>query len=652
MKIPSNKTWIQLNEGEITGVLHETKNVALDTIGQLKLARRPVAIMSSQQDLDFSDTIAITYFDSKYIAITDDELFAGDLLGNTWSQITGFSPNTTLDSDAIVFNNRLVVTTDANVDDWGGGVDDNTGLYSLTSGVPHPMAIFDSNPTYKLAIGNGSSLKLLDTSYAASPTVLTLASQFIITSIAYRNGYLYLGTKTNDGSEARIFIWNGSGTNAQYEVPVGTEWVYSIIPFGSTVAALTNAGQLLTISGAQANVIANLPVYQMPHARWQGATSSIPRVYHRGMVAVGQTIFINLDGKIEEGFIPEMKTGIWVYDPDAGLYHRATSSTDKLVSDNSLSVTDNIITTTLDHNLLNGDTVQFETLFGLSGLDIDYAYYVTVIDTNQIKLSLSREAQTSGQYVSITGTAVGSDELFYFPNTDGGSQDCRPGAIALTSINETGKLTLESEVLWGSRSRNQAGDTVYTLNSFHDSSHVGSFTTQRIYTENIEQTWKDLYPFIDGMTNEYDKVILKAQTKYQRQVILLDGVWAASNVINTGNTAQSTAWSDIEEGDELVIYDGYGQGKTVHVTNIEAGALTYSVTVDESIGTVNGVCIFYRTNFKKFGECTTTNFDNGFFKAPLLENMKSPWIKIKVELRGADMAINMLELSNVIHKNT
>jgi len=652
MKIPSNKIWTQLNQGEVTGILNETQNISLDTIGQLKLARRPVAITSSTTDANLNDVVALTYFDNNYIAITDDALFKGGLTGAPWSQEVDFTPATSTNSDAITYNNRLVVTTNSNVADWDGNVDDNYSLESLTSGVPHPMAIFDSLPTYKLAVGNGNTVKILDTSYVASSTVLTLASQFIVTTLAYRSGFLYVGTKTKDGTEARVFIWNGDGASAQYEVPVGCEWVYSVVPYGESVAAVTSNGQILQISGTTATLLAAFPVYYAPNALWQGSTNGVPKVYHRGMVAYGQSLYINIEGDLDTGFLPSMKSGLWVFDPDAGLYHMATASSDTLVRDGSLSVADSVITTSATHYLKDGDAVQFFSVSGLSGVDANYVYYVKVISATSIKLALSRKALAAEKYVTITGTAGASDRLFYFPNRDNGSQDARAGAICLSSINETAKESVSSEVLWGARTHSEDGTVVYTVNVFHDSNTVGSFTTQRVYSDNIEQAWKEAYTFMDGIVTDNDSIVVKAQSKAGTKPILLSGVWSATNVINTNTTAQSSAWSDIEIGDELVLYNGKGQGKTVHVTAVEAGALVYQITIDEDYGVVNDLIEFYRTDFKKIGEYSKDNKESKEFIKNSLLGITSAWVKIKIEMRGAGVAVNQLELSNVVSKST
>jgi hypothetical protein len=602
--------------------------------------------------------MAIVYFDNNYTVVTSDRVFQGDLDGGTFTEEATFTPTTTLATDAIVFEDasalQLIVTTATNFARWTGGGSIDYALGSLTADVPHPLCIFDSNPTYKLTIGNGNEVKTYDTSYVANSTILTLPSQFVVTCLRYRNGFLYVGTKTTDGSEARIFIWNGSGTNAQYEVPVGAEWVFSMTEYDSSVAAIVSSGQLIQVSGSSYQQLAALPVYYDPSAKWQDGTGLTlnGKVFNRGMVAIGKTIYMNIDGSVDVGTATTMRSGIWVYDPEVGLYHRGSATVDELVRDNALSVTNSIITTSASHNLKTGDAVQFSSVSGLSGVGANRVYFVTVLSATTIKLSTSRQALVNEQYVTITGTAGASDNLVYFPNTDSGYHYSTSGAIVATTAQETPLEMLASDVIFGCRNQNFEGTTTFTLNAFHDSYVEGSFTTQRIYTENIEQAWKQIYTFVDGIVTDEDVIVVKTQTKHQKPSPVLNGAWLTTTTINSNNTNYLDSFNSIQVGDELVFVDGYGQGKTANVEAVEISGSTVSVTIDRAIGTINETTNFYVTNYYKVGEFGASVKENEFVKTLLPERNKSPWIKIKVELRGADMAVNMLELSNVIHKNT
>jgi hypothetical protein len=635
--------------------------MAFDTAGQARLAYRPTALYTSVSDANFKYIMNMVWFAGAYQIITSDAsapIFSGSLDGSAWTNRSDYVPGCSTVTDATIFKDatttQLIVTTDTNFAKWNGGGTINYALGTLTTGVPHPCCIFDSNPTYKLAIGNGNLVHTYDTAYNLNATILTLPSQFQVTTMRYRNGYLYIGTKHLYGGEARLFIWNGSGTNAQYECPVGAEWIYSLTEYGSSVAAVTSEGQLIQISGSSFTVLANFPVYNNPHARWNiGNSSLIGKVLNRGMKAVGQSIYINIDGQVDSGFMTEMKSGLWVYEPSTGLTHRATSSTNEMVRDTTFTVSGETLTTSATHNLKTGDGVTFYFLTGITGAVRDTIYYVTVTGTNTIKLSQSKTALANSRYLQLGGTAT-ADTLIYFPNTDNGSSNLTTssGAITLTTASDTPLKLLSSEVLWGNRTRNESGTAVYTLNSFVENNNVGSFTTQRIYTDTIEQDWKEIYTFLDGVVTSGDSLVVKVQTKSQPNTILLNGAWASATVLNSVNSYDYTVWEDIEIGDELIFVDGKGQGKTAHVTDISLSASTVSLTLDESIGTASTTVYFYRTNFKKVGSYTTDTKGNEFFRSSLTDIAASPWIKIKCEIRGNGIAVNMLELSNVVHKNT
>lgn len=654
MKIPSDRKFTQTNEGDIFGVLHESKNMIFDTaLGKAFLSRKAVALMSSVLDADFSQPIAINYFSNSYIVLTDDEMFEGSINGDAYTEISG-TPAISLKSDSIVFNGYLYVTTDSNLSRWDGVSTWNNSLASLTSGVPHPMAIFDSLTTYKLAIGDGNAVRTYDTSHAANPTVLTLPSQFQITTLRYRNGYLYIGTKNLNGGEARVFIWNGSGANAQYECPIGADWVFSMTEYSTSVAIVTSQGVLLQITGTSYKELAKFPIANYPDMRWGGTGNG--RVFNRGMVTIGQSIYINVDGDIDGGFIPEMRSGIWVFHPLVGLTHRAASTTDRTRRDAVASVTDSVLTTSFSHNLKTGDAVIFDGVSGLTGVSQDVVYFATVMSATSFKLSLSRKSLQAGRFVTIGGTPNGSDLLVLGYNTEyGATYQPSSGAIARTVSDEVPIQSLTSEIIWGSRTENQAGDVVYVLNAFNDAWNIGHIATQRIYSENIEQTWNQIYAFIDGLELDNERLIFKAQTKFQEiPPIFLAGVWLNTSTINTTSADQYSLLGDLEEGDEIVIVDGYGQGQTCHIAEdgISVSSGTYSIAVDEEIGTVNGALSFYATNYKKLASRTAENKDNKeYVKSDVSKGKQTAWISLKVEFRGFRMALNVLDLLNAIQKS-
>lgn len=651
MKIPSNKTWTQDNSGDTFGVLSETYNMALDTAGKARLARKVVNVYGTQDDADFGFPLSIDYVYGHYVILTDDEIFEGNAPSYNFADIA-FSPTTFLGSDAVVFNDLYTFSTATSVYTWDGGSIsgswDDQGV-TVTTGINHPLAVFGT----ECAVGNGNQVILFNTSYVTTQT-LVLPTEFRVTTMRAVNDLLYIGTRNLNGGNAKIFIWDGNSSLFYYEVEVGAHWVFSMTAYLSTVAAITSQGQLGIVNGTNFQELAGLPVYFNPHAKWQGSggLQLNGKVFNRGMATIGDTIYINIEGEVDSGFMPEMKSGIWVYDPAVGLYHRASATQDILVSDNGLSLSNSTLTTSAPHLLNTGDSVTFSGTSGLVGVDTGINYYVSVISDDEIKLAATRKALERGNFVTITGTPGASDVLVYAQNSEYGIYDITSGAIIPTMSEETTRSNMSSEILWGCRYRNTFGINDYGLFSFVDAYNIGNFITQRIYSDNVAQNWQNLYNFIDGLTVSSEEVVLKVQTKYEEDSKLLEGVWLSTNTINNIDSKDFSLFTDIEAGDEIVITDDYGRGRTAHVLNIERSSTIVSVTLDEDSGTANEDVTFYRTTFNKVGEAMGINQkEKEKLKSAVAEQIKaSPWCRIKVELRGFAPAVNLIDLENVVNR--
>jgi len=645
MKIPSNKLWTQDNSGDVLGVLGASTNMAFDTVGKAMTARKAVSVAGSRNDSDFGYPLAINYFDGKYVALTSDEIYTFSAPSYNITQLS-WPPAVSLSSDAVIFNGLYVISTNTALYTWNGGTVSSDWVDeggSLTTGVPHPMAVRQSF----LHVGNGNQVKTFTAGYVAG-TTLTLPSQFQVTSIRVVGTFIYVAVKNLNGGNARIFVWDGDGTDANYECEVGASWVFSMTEYKSTVAAITSEGQLGVVSGTTFVELAALPVYHNPHAKWQGSSGLRlnGKVFNRGMCTIGDTIYLNIDGEIDTGFIPEMKSGLWVFDPNVGLYHRSSNSTDRVISDADLTRSGDTLTTSNPHQLKQGDAVAFDTTSGLTGVTDAVSYYVSVESPTQIKLATSRKGLQAGRYIKLGGTPGSLDVLRYAQNNDNGTLESTSGAIIPTVYQETPHPNFESEVLWGSRIDDVDGTGIYCLYSFADSYNIGSFTTQRTTSDNIDQSWKELYAFVDGLNVENEQVVMKVQTEYEEPTRSLTGAWLDTSTVNSID--DFTLWQDIEDGDEIAFIDGYGRGRTAHVIEKTVSGATVSIKLDESIGTINESCELYRTTFRKVGAYNLDNKVKEKIKAGI-DSLSAPWIAIKVELRGFTPAVNYLELSNAVH---
>lgn len=656
MKIPSDNRWTQLNEGDVFGVLHRTRNIDLNTPGKAKLGLKPIALTTSAS-LGVGYTLAIPYFNGKYHAVTTDETIAFDLEGAA-ANATGINPSFSIYGDALVFNDVLHVTIANNLSSYQGTTWTNS-LASLTNDVPHPMCIFDSNPTYKLAIGNDDTVKLYDTSYNASATVLTLPSQYVVTTIDYNNGFLYIGTQNKYDGEAAIFTWDGNTANANTLIPVSGNWVYSVKAYKNTVAAMLSSGELVAVSGASTIRLSALPIFYEQGAIWQGTLNSgVPRVFHRGMLVDGDDIYVNVEALVDEGlsadYMPGFESGIWQYTPETGLNHFASSIYDVTVTDSSLSVTDSVITTSAAHNLKTGDSVVFSGTSGLSGISTGVKYYVTVVSSTTIKLSTSRYGVQNGNTVTITGTADSGDILEYTPNTEY-FQYARvsSGAITKPTAYDGYFKNLSTPIIWGASTQDtDIADRRYALYALSDAYNVGVIETQRIYTQNIKQAWNKLMVFLDGLHLDNEKIVIKYKKDNElgKPTKAMLGVWQSTTVINSNpSNYDEFDWNDTQIGDEVVILDGGGRGYSAHVESIDTSSSVFSIEVDEAIGVADKPCRVMFTDFKKAGTITNGREEQSIGNAQL-NTIKSGWVKFKLELRGFQTEIAQLDLENTKDK--
>lgn len=653
MKIPSNRLWTQTNEGDALGILHSTRNITLETPGKARLNRKAIAILDKNyptaNDMEYG--LSIVYYDDTYIIVSSAGTRSFTLQG-TGGGALGSDPTATIYGDGIVCYGLLHVTSNTDLHSYNGSTWTN-GLETNTNSVPHPMEIFDALTTYKLAIGNANTVKLLDSSYNNSTAVLTLPSQYIVTTLAYSNSYLYVGTRNTAGGDAKIFIWDGNGNNANYEVPVSGNWVYSVKPYKGSVSAITSKGELIYVNGTTAERLGALPVFFDPTINWQGTLDDdFPRVFNRGMITDGDTIYLNVNAKVETNlnndYLAGFESGIWMYTPDTGLNHFASKVHDDLfVSDSGITVSDSVITTSVAHNLKTGDSVLFPLASGASGIDNSQIYYASVLSNTTIKVGTSRRAVKDGLYVTINSDP---DTLVYTPNTEYFQYGrVSSGCIAKPVANANYYANWSSPIIWSSSG--QSTDMLtnkWSLNLLTDAYNVGFIETQRIYSDNIEQSWKKFYTFLDGIELENEKVIVKYRTEeelgYPTQAILVD--WLNANTINITRSACPF----LKKGDEVMIVDGYGRGLSAHIDEVNTSSNILSLVLDESHGLTGEACRVSFTNYKKSTVHTIENEIKNYLTATI--DTQSPWVQVKVELRGFSPAVNMFDLSNEKQKGS
>lgn len=646
MRLPTENRWTQTNAGKLFGFLNSTRGVHFDEKGSVTLSKRPVAYFRSTEDADFSYVLAILYFDGVYNFLTDDEMFYGDINANSFTEATNANAFTT-GSDAVVCFGRLYVSASTMVDYWNGSSWNGTIGVSLTASKHHPMCVFENYPDYKLAIANVNTVTLYKSDHAAATDVLTIPAEYEITTMRYRNGYLYIGTKNINGGNAKVFIWNGSGTGEQYSADARAHWVFSMTEYGSSVAIVTSAGEIRQVIGSETQQIAAFPIYFKQGKMWQGSNGLTlgGKVFNRGMVTDGEKIYISIDGTNEGEQVEGMYSGLWCFDPSVGLYHKAGVPAGRVDNTSPNALNGNTVTMSAAIDAETGDPIHIGNPGSITGIVDQETYYVIKLTPTTLQFAKTRSDAHRGVPIVLGGTVGSPATRTVILDSVAELYGCAQGAVATINPIEQPDDMWNGGVLYGGKT----SGSIYGIHALTPAQSVGSFTTQKIYSPNIRDTWERVYNFLSGIHLDNEKVIVKVKTQDKLGLPISDRQSITWVDATSFTTTDLTVWGAASAGDEVTVVTGTGAGKTAHITSITAGASVYTIVIDESIGVAAETGSATVDNFKKMATITNDTPLKDLGEADL-KSLKSPWIMIRVEMRGYETNIPLMELVRTAFK--
>lgn len=646
--IPQNRKWSQTNSSDVFGSLSSTYNVNFDKEGYLQISPKSVSVYSTTDNSDFGLPLEIIPYNSGYFILTADQpFFLSTNLG--LSELTDSVPTDfNLNSDAVVWRGKVYCTTNDDLVSYapGDSPDWTQSLKTLTAGVPHPVEVMGNFSNGHLVVGNGNTVLRLDTSHNTVVT-LTLNNNYQVTSLKYFNNNLFIGTKASDGGEAKVFMWNGSGTSAQSEFKTGANWVFAIEEYRAGIVGITSEGQLVQFTGGGFLPLASLPVYYTPY-RW---TSSVARVAKRGLKADGDILYLNIQGSVSEiddfFYLPEQPDGIWCYDPKVGLYCRHLSTTDKLTAISVSSRSDNTLTLASATKAQTGEPIYMTENGSLTGVSDNTTYFVIRVSSTQIKLALSPANAKDGVAITLGGTA-GSAAVKVNGYLNYGIRHSRGdvGGVGLITFDgTTPKLfptIARTTIVWGFSS----DGSVYHLNSLSPATNIGGFITNKIWSAEAKDSFQRLLVKYSNLNLDNEKIIVKARYKerFGLPTTAISGTFSTSSVLGSA----STLLEQVEVGDNINLLSGNGAGQSVSIVSIAGDEYTLSETLANIAS--SDASVFNVNSFKEVGEITAQ--DENLKKVPTDENGIASWSQLMLELRGQNIAIEELHLINAPHEES
>lgn len=597
VNIPDQRQWTQPNTSVLFGNIYQSRNIDFSLNGFLKLSPRTRYVYrenSSGSTFDYVLSIVYGNFGGTssgpngegYYTVTSDGMYLiDDDLDGAGVLTNASAPSPALGStDAVSWEGGMWVTTTSNLSNLTSGTWTNS-LMSLTSGIPHPLCVAWNN---LLLVGNGSSINSRDSGGTNVSNVVVVPDEYRIQWMRSFNKNVWIGTRNLSNGESKIFQWDGSSENFNNEYEVDCQWVYSGTAHDGNLYIFTNDGRLMSFNGAGFTEVARLPVYTniiTTNDYYFVNGFTLGSIFQRGMAVVDGLIHILVNSNALKGGVEDTGTnlfssGVWVYDPDIGMYHKYAPS--------------------------NSQTSN--TDFGFMGLD-------------------AGAGALSPVYADPTSTNV-------IDATKGGT------------------------LVYGAR-LDSGTASFYTFGSVTSGVNRGFFSTSRIESPGVQESWRYVWVKFEEFTSSDDAIVLKYRTKYRENLPFTsptEVTWTSTTVF----TSPDTTFADVVVGDEVTVATGSGAGCIAHISSITNNAGTYTVTLDEAITGVSAsdtgyviVDNFHRlpayADANAISTATINNAEVGarFAKVAIPEvtatdyqPAPSEWIEIKAELRGENIRIS------------
>lgn len=668
--IPSkqSKQYSTSQSSDLFGNLVRTRNLDFTKKGYLSLARKPITLYTETETGTFGLPLAAVpdwYYGAYYI-ITDEGAFSLDFnsFDITVTAITNGTPPTfSQASDAVTYGPFVMAsgTTTVNVLGIGGWTADITGLNSAP-GYPYRHALCVSEHQQYLAVGNSNTVKLYNSSFVLQ-TTLTLPYAQVVSWIRWMGNLLYIGTFDVFGGEGKLYLWNGSGTAANAGYGLGAVGTPSGCEYDSSMVVFTSDGRILRFVGGGFVPLKTRDGREVgfPSIR-DGLSNSMGltglRMANRGSLSKDGKLYALVDASISfSGGVradrPNFPSGLYVFDPEIGLYHKAGVDYKQRSSNVISAVSSNTITLTSAEVFETGDPVACKTIGTLTGdITASRIYYAIKTDSTHLKLANTPQQAKDGEAITITGSPSAASILLFNVYNSLGATRFTPGCVAsLETVPPN--LFMGNDVIWGGSAGKEC------IMSFGMGRNIGSFVTPKIQASQVQDVFKKIITKFPPLNLATQKILIKYRTENRWGVPGRGhfgssgetGVWATSTTF-TINPKQCDMYS-VEVGDEIEITYGVGAGYTAHITAITVDSATqWTITIDETLSFVAASDTFYFIvdNWTKYKTISTADDATaaavGFKKALLSKRAK--WVQLKVELRGYTDIEETIDLEEVM----
>lgn len=683
IKLPAKADgqWLSVHNSDKLPDLSVTKNLNFDKEGYIKLSKPVISFYSEVDDADFGVPVGFGQVSvGQYFVVTEESQFKLDMAGGSFTYgLMTVTQDSNVDTpvnsnsntpDAVFFNDDFVYAnpTDRKMykNSLGSFLNDWTiSDTSATLESSRPLSICNFLSNTSLAVGNDNNVDQYNTSYTAG-TALVIPDDFLVTGLAYNNGYLGITTHHKSNSQrSAFFVWDGKTSAANYVTEVPSVTSYSPVGYRGSFVFLSGNGILYYWTPTQITPIAALPTYYDDATFAVGSSSNNK---NHSIITDGELIHINIksftsdSSEYKDHYNHKQSGGLWTYDPAVGLYHRhAPSGTRVLVDTIATSSvntgTDSITVTTAPET---GTPVRYSDGTGtaITGLTNRQVYYTIKVDATTVQLAETYTDAINGTEIDLTGTGNNNQTLQFYRKTDFGQQFItgQQGAVYLESTKTQDLDLYYKNFLFGSECAITT-TTEYDVGCMviQDTENRGYLVTAKYMSQGLQDEWNKIFIKHSPLLTDLDKIVIKYRITNNNPLVRIkelatDGVitWSDNNTFTTTDPQ----FGNVLEGDEIEIIQGAGSGYLAHVSSISESTGTYTVNIDETIKNITASDTA-RAIASRWTKLTTLN--NGIISnedgySEILLGIKSKQLQLKIELRGEDIEIEEILIANRLHK--
>lgn len=336
-------------ETDVFTELVESYNLDLTSkYGKIKTAKKLKKIIDSADDEDWGDIVAFAIYETNYYVVTTDGVFICNTLDDitdptNWTQENDFGTSSTaFQSDAVVFNDLLLVSDSTDIGSYNGTTFDNdwwttvskggdTGS-ALTSNRQHTMHVHrGGQETLFVTDGN----KVLYANTTAGHSTVTLQDDLVANCIDSGVNAIWVGTYSESDTNAYVYeIYVGEEIDsvpvARNAYKVDGRAVLSLAVINNIPHIVTEKGKIQAFNGAGFSTVASLPFAHTTTALDNIRPGSIANnplnlpVHPKGMRAYGDSILLFINTELEGGvdstanYPQHSSSGVWEYSSVTG----------------------------------------------------------------------------------------------------------------------------------------------------------------------------------------------------------------------------------------------------------------------------------------------------------------------------------------------